>query len=707
MSDAMLTAQVSELYDRWQTREDQLRAWLGGTATGGPNSDGTYPLTDAHGATYNVKCPARIVADFESPTSSSAASAASAESFAEAAAASATAAASAKTAAQTAQGIATTRRDEAATSATQAATSAAQAEAWATEATTGLDSIAAAVAAAEASAEAAADSAALSLTGGDNAAAAAASATAAAGSATAAAGSASTASAQAGLASGSASAAASSATAAAMSSSNASTSATNAAASATAAAGSLNSTRVAASALFPERMDSTASDFTGTFTGNAFTGPALPSANVVTESGYGFVYSLPANADFCPKGLAPASAGRIYEVEVEISCPTYAAAANFNLRMYGLNASFSSVGQVQAGLGAITATGVTTYRVRFGAVAEAGPTPAQNVTAWPANSIWLRPMLFFSGGAGSTIFVRRMTVRDVTAVVAAERNATSAFLRAVSLFPDRLNSTGTDFTTTTAGDERAGTALAANRILTEPDYGFVYSLTVGSDIYARGLAPAVAGRVYEVEAEFSVVVAGTSVTGRVGLVALSSTFTNLGAVYANVTTMSGVTTATGRWRFSNVAPSGGSAWSSGAVWLRPVAQYSSGVGATVYLRRLTVRDVTVVVAAETQAAAAAASAAAAATLPVATLASSRTLLTSESVVLCDTSGGNQTATLPSAVSVPNRRYTLVKTTAANTLVIATTSSQTIDGAAASAQNLTAQWSRFTVVSDGSNWIRID
>lgn len=700
MSDAMLTAQVSELYDRWQTREDQLRAWLGGTATGGPNSDGTYPLTDAHGATYNVKCPARIVADFESPTSSSAASAALSDASALAAAASATASATAKTAAQVAQGIATVRRDEASTSATQAATSAAQAAASAVEATTGLDDIAAAVADAEASAAAAAASAATAGTGADNATAAAGYASAAAASATAASGSASTASSQAGLASTSASAAASSASAAASSSSSASTSATNAASSATSAAGSLTSTRVAASALFPERMDSTASDFTSTLSGAAFTGAALPSANVVTESGYGFVYSLPANADFCPKGLASATTGRVYEVEVEISCPTYAATANFNVRMYGLGATFSTVGQVQVGLGAVNAVGTYTYRARFGAVAEAGPTPAQNVAAWHASSIWLRPMLFFSGGAGSTIYVRRMTVRDVTAAVSAERNATSAFLRAVSMFPDRLNSTGTDFTTTTAGDERAGTALAANRILTESGYGFVYSLNAGSDIYARGLAPAVAGRVYEVEAEFSVVVAGGSVTGRVGLVALSSTFTYLGGVLADATTMTGVTTATGRWRFSNVAPAGGSAWTSGAVWLRPMAQYSGGAGATVYLRRLTVRDVTAVVAAETQAAAAA-------TLPVTTLNTSRSLTTTECIVLCDTSGASRTATLPSAVSVPSRRYTLVKTTSANTLAIGTTSSQTIDGAAASAQDLTAQWTRLTVVSDGSNWVRID
>lgn len=147
MSDAMLTAQVSELYDRWQTREDELRAWLGGTATGGANSNGTYSLTDAHGVSYLVKCPARIVADFESPTTSSAASASAAAASATSAAASRTAAETAQAAAVAAQGVATTRRDEAASSATLAATGASQAQAWAAAAAGSATDVTAAMAA--------------------------------------------------------------------------------------------------------------------------------------------------------------------------------------------------------------------------------------------------------------------------------------------------------------------------------------------------------------------------------------------------------------------------------------------------------------------------------------------------------------------------------------------------------------------------------
>jgi len=40
-----------------------FRAWMSGTATGGPGLDGTYPLSDGLGNTVLVKCPAKIAAD--------------------------------------------------------------------------------------------------------------------------------------------------------------------------------------------------------------------------------------------------------------------------------------------------------------------------------------------------------------------------------------------------------------------------------------------------------------------------------------------------------------------------------------------------------------------------------------------------------------------------------------------------------------------
>ena len=82
-----------------------------------------------------------------------------------------------------------------------------------------------------------------------------------------------------------------------------------------------------------------------------------------------------------------------------------------------------------------------------------------------------------------------------------------------------------------------------------------------------------------------------------------------------------------------------------------------------------------------------------------------TTTTFDETILCDTTTAF-TLTLHTAVGNKGQRIEVVKTVTANTLTIATTSSQTINGAAASAQNLTTQWSRFTVKSDGSNWVRV-
>ncbi len=61
----------------------------------------------------------------------------------------------------------------------------------------------------------------------------------------------------------------------------------------------------------------------------------------------------------------------------------------------------------------------------------------------------------------------------------------------------------------------------------------------------------------------------------------------------------------------------------------------------------------------------------------------------------------QTITLPTAVSISGRQYT-IKLTASGSCTIATTSSQTIDGS--TTYSLSAQYKYVTVVSDGANWI---
>lgn len=73
---------------------------------------------------------------------------------------------------------------------------------------------------------------------------------------------------------------------------------------------------------------------------------------------------------------------------------------------------------------------------------------------------------------------------------------------------------------------------------------------------------------------------------------------------------------------------------------------------------------------------------------------------SDSVILCNTTGGGFTVTLPTAVG-NSRMYHIKKIAAANTLTIATTSSQTIDGSTTIA--VTVADETVSVVSDNSNW----
>ena len=62
-----------------------------------------------------------------------------------------------------------------------------------------------------------------------------------------------------------------------------------------------------------------------------------------------------------------------------------------------------------------------------------------------------------------------------------------------------------------------------------------------------------------------------------------------------------------------------------------------------------------------------------------------------------------TITLPTAVGIAGRFHT-IKNSGTGVITIATTSSQTIDGAAT--QSLATQWSKITVQSTGANWIII-
>jgi hypothetical protein len=80
-----------------------------------------------------------------------------------------------------------------------------------------------------------------------------------------------------------------------------------------------------------------------------------------------------------------------------------------------------------------------------------------------------------------------------------------------------------------------------------------------------------------------------------------------------------------------------------------------------------------------------------------------TAASSDDVIPCDATSAGFTVTLPTAVGVSGKVYQIKRTdqTLANAVTIATTSSQTIDGA--TTRKLMTQYEEFTVVSDGSNW----
>jgi hypothetical protein len=87
---------------------------------------------------------------------------------------------------------------------------------------------------------------------------------------------------------------------------------------------------------------------------------------------------------------------------------------------------------------------------------------------------------------------------------------------------------------------------------------------------------------------------------------------------------------------------------------------------------------------------------------------SYTLLTTDSVVTFDASGAGRTATLPTAVGFSGLIFTIKKIdNSTNLVTLATTSAQTIDGAASSALTLATQYESVTVCSDGANWVILD
>lgn len=76
----------------------------------------------------------------------------------------------------------------------------------------------------------------------------------------------------------------------------------------------------------------------------------------------------------------------------------------------------------------------------------------------------------------------------------------------------------------------------------------------------------------------------------------------------------------------------------------------------------------------------------------------------DQIILADSTSGAVTITLPTAIGGTGQRYTVKDwkgKAATNNITIATTATQTIDGAATKVMNVNYQ--SYTVVSDGANW----
>lgn len=86
---------------------------------------------------------------------------------------------------------------------------------------------------------------------------------------------------------------------------------------------------------------------------------------------------------------------------------------------------------------------------------------------------------------------------------------------------------------------------------------------------------------------------------------------------------------------------------------------------------------------------------------VSTKASSYTLTTSDEVILANAAAGAIILTLPTAISNHNMYYLKKIDNSGNTVTVATSGGQTIDGG--SSAILQIQYASISVVSDGSNW----
>jgi hypothetical protein len=91
--------------------------------------------------------------------------------------------------------------------------------------------------------------------------------------------------------------------------------------------------------------------------------------------------------------------------------------------------------------------------------------------------------------------------------------------------------------------------------------------------------------------------------------------------------------------------------------------------------------------------------------PFVTKTANYTILSTDGIIFCDTSGGAFTLTLPSPTSLGGHLYRIIDSTGffqSNNLTLTPHSTELIEGLAAN-KVLQTPWGGFTVTTDGTNW----
>ena len=449
------------------------------------------------------------------------------------------------------------------------------------------------------------------------------------------------------------------AAAASVSAGNAATSETNAAGSAATASTQAGISTTAATttqnlsnSLFPDSFLFGKEHLTDSWHTGSPSAVATAPQSIATDADGTYLALVGTTVRTSPKATVPYTPGKVYELEVRFKATTNPTDGVGTMEIFiaGLLPDYTSGEAFNQVTRTFTvAQGMQTFKQRYSDVAD----PARGILAWSTASGRTQGRFLLRTNAGETgspaVNLYQYSVKDVTSVVAAERQANNSAIQVTTI-------------TFTNGKSQISGGIPTQHIITGdpsllPDTALevVTDATLGGPVLRiTGIATVVplktvldgtVGRIYEVEVVGRIEVNPTDGVANsliVGIGPLDTSYIYTGGTSAainlpntiNKTVADGVWT--GKWRFSDTAdaPYGISAWNSAGgktlhrLYLQPHAG-EAGSPSTL-IKSIKVTDVTAVVAAEKQAAAALTSAgtattqAAAASLSASGAASSKT-----------------------------------------------------------------------------------